>query len=278
MFVFINGNFIDEKEAFIGVSDLSIQRGFGIFDYFRTHHHVPLFLDDYLSMFYNSASQLHLEPSYTTQELKEIIFRLIEKNNVENSGFKMILTGGYSPDGFEPAKPNFILTQQAVNVSSKDKFEKGLKVILHEYLRDIPTVKSTNYLMAIYLRDKLVTHQADEVLYYKDNGVLEFPRANVFVVTKDETVVTPAENVLHGITRKKVLEIAGKNYKTEERSVTVEELKDASEVFLTSTTKRLLPVLKIDDVIIGHGKPGKITRSLYQSFLQMENEYCENIS
>lgn len=274
MTVFLNDHFVDENEASIGISDLSIQRGFGIFDFFRTSNYVPLFLEDYLDRFYRSARQLHLTPPHSREDIKRIIYELIDKNRIETSGVKMMLTGGYSTDGFEPGVPNFIITQQPVEISSEEKFEKGINIILHEYLRDLATVKSINYLMAIYLREKLISQRADDVLYYKDGCILEFPRSNVFIVTKDAVVVTPAENVLPGITRKKVLEIAGKKYKTEERPVTVAELKDAAEVFLTSTTKRLLPVLKIDDRVVGNGKPGEITRDLYRSFMELEDEYC----
>jgi branched-chain amino acid aminotransferase len=275
MIVFINDRLVDEKEAFIGINDLSVQRGFGIFDFFRTCNHVPLFLDDYLDRFYNSATQLRLEPPHSRADLRKIIFEMIDRNKIATSGFKLILTGGYSVDGFEPGKPNLIITQQPIEISPEEKFEKGIKIILHEYLRDLASVKSINYMMAIYLRDKLVSKQADDVLYYKDDEVFEFPRSNVFVVTKHGAVVTPAENVLHGITRKKVLEIAGKKFMAEARMVTTEDLKDAAEVFLTSTTKRLLPVLQIDDVIVGDGKPGAITRALYNSFRKLEDEYCQ---
>jgi branched-subunit amino acid aminotransferase/4-amino-4-deoxychorismate lyase len=99
--------------------------------------------------------------------------------------------------------------------------------------------------------------------------VLEFPRANVFAVTKSGTVITPGENVLKGITRMMVLQLAEKKYKVEKRQVTVNELYNAAEVFLTSTTKRILPVLKINGQIIS-GKPGAITVDLYNSFLQLE--------
>jgi branched-chain amino acid aminotransferase len=275
MIVFINGQFVEEKDASIGVSDLSIQRGFGIFDFFRTSRNIPLFLEDYLDRFFRSATLLHLQRSYTREAIKKFIYEMIEKNRIETSGFKMILTGGYSPDGFQPGRPNFIITQQPVEISSEDKFEKGIKIILHEYLRDVPLVKSINYLMAVYLQHNIASLKADDVLYHKDGFVLEFPRSNVFIVTKDRTVVTPAENVLPGITRKKVLELAGKNYKTEVREITLDEFNSAAEVFLTSTTKRLLPVIQVEDKLIGDGKPGEITRALYQAFVDLENEYCE---
>ncbi len=124
-------------------------------------------------------------------------------------------------------------------------------------------------MIAIWLRDKLKQHKADDVLYVKDDLVLEFPRANVFAITKSGTVITPDENVLKGITRMMVLQLAEKKYKVEKRQVTVNELYNAAEVFLTSTTKRILPVLKINGQIIS-GKPGAITVDLYNSFLQLE--------
>lgn len=276
MVVFINDRFIDEKDASIGIGDLAVQRGYGIFDFFRTTNHVPLFLDDYLDRFFSSANQLHLQPLHSRKEIKQIIFELIERNNIATSGVKLILTGGYSIDGFATALPNFLITQQPVVIADKENFEKGSKIILHEYLRDFPTAKSINYLMAIYLRERLVERNADDVLYYKDDKVLEFPRSNVFIVKDDQTIITPAENILKGITRKKILEIGQKKFKAEERAISVSELKNAAEVFLTSTTKRLLPVIKIDDTIIGDGKPGEITRQLYAAFVELEEKFIDS--
>lgn len=276
MWVYVNNQFVDDKNAFIGISDLSIQRGFGIFDFFRTSNNIPLFLEDYLDRFFHSAEQLKLQPTHTKEEIRAIVFELIKKNQIVTSGFKLILTGGYSPDGFEPGSPNFIVTQQPVEITSEEKFEQGIQITLYEYLRDLPEVKSINYLMALYLKSKQVGLQVDDTLYCKEEKVLEFPRSNVFIVTNNNEVVTPKRNVLHGITRKRVLEIAQENFIAEEREITISELNNAAEVFLTSTTKRIIPVLKIDDKVVGDGKPGVVTRSLYRSFRLMEDKYCES--
>jgi len=213
MLAFVNNDFIDEDKASIGIGDLAIQRGYGIFDFFRSRGDIPLFIDDYLKRFYNSASYLHLYPQQKKQDLKEIIGKLIEKNKAGDSGFRMILTGGYSPDSFEPASPNLIIIQQPLQMPTAEKFEQGFKVILHEYMRDLPEAKSINYMVGILAKEKLVQQKADEVLYYKDGLVLEFPRSNVFVVTRQKTVVTPAKNVLHGITRKWYFSLLHKNIK-----------------------------------------------------------------
>lgn len=270
MIAFVNNLFIEESKATLGITDLSIQRGYGIFDFFRTSNYVPLFLDNYLDRFFKSAGALRLQSPHSREELKNIISEMIRKNKVPDSGFKMILTGGYSSDGYELSSPNFMIIQQPVQLPGIEKFDKGLKIILYEYMRDLPYAKSINYLMGVYLQDKIQQHKADDVLYHKDGNILEFPRSNVFIVTKEHTVVTPTENVLHGITRMKVIEMAGKQFKVEERAITVDELRNAAEVFLTSTTKPILPVLTIDNKMVGFGKPGEITTSLHQAFFEME--------
>ncbi len=271
MFAFVNNQFIEESKATLGITDLSIHRGYGVFDFFRTSNFIPFFLDHHLNRFFKSASLLRLQPTHSKEEIKEIIGELIRQNKVSDSGFKMILTGGYSPDGYELSSPNFIIVQQALQMSDKQKFDKGINIILHEYMREMPEAKSINYLMGVYLQEKVKQQKADDVLYYKEDAILEFPRSNVFAVTKDQVVITPAKNVLHGITRMKVLELARKKYRVEERAVTVEELKNAAEVFLTNTTKRILPVLAVDNKTIESGKPGEVTTALYQSFLKMES-------
>ncbi len=276
MLAFVNNRFIEEEKASLGITDLSIQRGYGIFDFFRTSNHIPLFIDDHLDRFFKSAYILRLQPLHSREELRNIISEMIRQNNIPESGFKIILTGGYSFDGYVLSFPNFIITQQPVQLPGFEKFDKGLKIILHEYLRDLPNAKSINYLMGVYLQEKVQQHRADDVLYYKGGYILEFPRSNVFAVTKNGTVITPAENVLHGITRMKVLELARKKHNVEERAITADELINANEVFLTSTTKRILPVLTIDDKTVGDGKPGEVTTALYHAFLEMEKNLLLN--
>src|SRR4051812_33638357 len=212
MIAFVNNQYVDESEACLQISDLSIHRGYGVFDFFRTSNFIPLFLDNYLERFFKSAGALRLPIEYSREELKEIIRELAKQNEIADAGFKMILTGGYSSDGYTISSPNLVIIQQPVQMADKETFDKGIKIILHEYMRDLPQAKSINYLMGVYLQDKVRQENADDVLYYRDNYILEFPRSNVFIVTKDGTVATPVENVLQGITRLKVLELASEKY------------------------------------------------------------------
>lgn len=272
MIAYVNNTFIEEEIATIGISDLSIQRGYAVFDFFRTRNNIPLFLDDYLNRFYGSAAHLHLQPPVDRRELIGIIQELINRNNLPTSGIRIVLTGGYSLDGFEPSRPNLIITQQHINLVTKERFTKGMKVISHEYVRMMPEIKSINYLMGIWLLDKIREKGAEDVLFYCNGIVSEFPRSNIFIVTKDDVVVTPIDNVLPGITRLKLLPVAAKKFKVEVRDITLDEVKDAAEVFMTSTTKRILPITQVDDTIIGNGTAGKISTILNEDFIKMEDK------
>lgn len=267
---FLNGQFVDEDKACLHFTDLSIQRGYGVFDFFRTIDHVPLFLDDYLDRFYRSAAGLFLPIDLTAGQLKSIIHELIDHNKIAASGIRLMLTGGYSPDSYEIATPNFLITQQPLKPTPAGWIEHGIKVITHEHVRELPGIKSINYLMGAWLQQKVKSTGANDVLYYKNNEVSEFPRSNFFLVTHDDVIVTPSENVLPGITRMKVIELAATHGKMEKRAITLNELHEAKEAFLTSTTKHLIPVVRIDDIIIGDGKPGQLTRKLGTLF----QEYC----
>jgi branched-chain amino acid aminotransferase len=270
MIAFVNDRFIKEENATIQIGDLSIQRGYAAFDFFRTVNNTPLFLDDHLDRFFQSAKWMLIEPQHSRDELKTIIHDLLEKNNAGTSGIKMILTGGYADDGYSIVKPNLIMSQQLIQLPGSEKFEAGVKIITQEYSRDLPAIKSTNYLMGVWLQQKLKTEKADDVLYYQNGIITELPRANIFIITADDEIVTPANHILKGVTRKKILEMTDR---IEERDITVEELKTAKEVFMTSTTKRLLPVTQINGLLVGSGKAGPVTTALCKDFVKMETAW-----
>ncbi len=267
---FINDDFVSAENATLFISDLSIQRGYGVFDFFRVIDNLPIYLSDHLNRFYNSADKMRLAVPYSRIELTEIIHRLIQKNNFSESGIRITLTGGYSSDGYSISKPNLILYQQLLKSCSQEEVERGLRLITYDYQRELPHIKTINYAMAIWLQPVIKQQGAEDVLYHKKGIVTECPRSNIFIITKDETILTPADNILHGITRGKVLEIASSNFLVEERDITVNDVKNTREVFISNTTKRILPVLKVDDTVINNGKPGPITLKLRSELISMD--------
>lgn len=273
--VFVNDGLYPQAQAVLGTGDLALQRGYAAFDYFRTRNHRPLFLDDYLDRFFRSAQALSIILPLNRAQIIQAIGELMEKNAMAESGLRMIATGGYAPDSYTPGTGNFIIQQQALKMPTGAQFQDGLKIATHDYVRDLPQVKSINYLMGIWLRQQMKAKGLDDVLYCRNGIVSEFPRANVFIVTREGELATPDRNVLMGITRMKLLQLAPAYLPVREREVTVRELETATEVFMTSTTKRVLPVVEVNGRSIGNGKAGPMATSLNQAFLTLEAELAE---
>ena len=272
LFVLVNDELIPAASAALGVGDLAIQRGYGIFDFFKTLNQRPIFLQDHLDRFFHSAEQLRLHIGKTREQLRALIHTLQQANNIPDSGIRMTLTGGYSPDGYTLAQPNLIITQQPLPTPITADLQKSIRLVTYSHQRQMPETKTIDYLMAIWLQPFIKETCADDVLYHTYGVITECPRSNFFIVTADNTLVTPGHHILKGITRMKVLELARQQFPIEQRDITIDELKTAKEAFITSTTKHLMPVVQVDTTIIGKGLPGEITRRLNRELYEMVME------
>jgi len=232
----------------------------------RIENNKPIFLKDHLNRFFNSATEMRLNVSFSSDELKNIISTLIQKNDLPSSGIRLTLSGGCSEDGYQISDPNLIITQNPLKLQDENVFNKGFKLCTFEHQRQLPQVKTIDYLMAIWLQPFIKSRTADDVLYFKNNIITECPRANIFMVTKDEKIITPKANILHGITRSKVLQIASNHFTAVEQDVSLIDLQNAKEVFITSSTKKILPVTQVDDVVFNNRFPGPVTKKLAQIF------------
>lgn len=274
-YAYIHEEIVPLSQAFLHISDLSVQRGYGIFDYFKLQGNQPLFLENYLDRFYESANLMELKFNVPRETIRSVIAELAKLNGMEQSGMKMILTGGYSENGYDPGTPNLLIFQQPLILPDQAKVSKGIKIITYEHARDLARAKTINYTTGIRLIKQIRENEADDVLYHLNGEVLEFPRCNFFLVKQDGTVVTPEKGVLKGITRKNVLYLAGKKYKAETGRVTLSDIMQAKEAFLTSTTKRILPIVQVDEHVIGDGKPGPVTLGLLEDLKVLEEEYLK---
>lgn len=266
----LNGKIVKNSDAFLGITDLALLRGFGIFDFCRTQNGKPLLLEKYLDRLFNSAQCIDLKIPYSKEFVKESIDQLLEKNGIIESGIRMVLTGGYTENGYTPGDPNFFILIEKINFPDPSYYDKGIKLILHEHQRELSHIKSINYLTPISIRKKIEQANAFDVLYHSKGRILEVSRSNIFIV-KNNKLITPRENILRGITRATVIRLAKGNFKVEERDIHIEELFQADEVFMTGTTKRILPVRKIDDHIFIKEGLGKVTGSLKSLYQEFEN-------
>lgn len=265
-FCFADGQIIESNNATVHPMDLGIIRGYGIFDFFRSVNYKPLFLDHYLDRFISSAEKTFLPMPYSREDLKQIISDLTEKNDMEQGGFRMLLSGGLSDNHFSPADGKLFIFPEELLFPSEEKYNKGVKLLSLEYVRPIAEIKTTNYALAVWDSVRWKKEGAEDVLYHLNGQISESSRSNFYIV-KDGVLITPDENILLGITRKHVLEMADK---VEIRTLTMEETLAADEAFISSTTKVLLPVTQIDNHIIGTGKPGPMTLDILEKFRVLE--------
>jgi branched-chain amino acid aminotransferase len=248
--------------------DIGLIRGYAIFDFFRTVDFQPVFLDAYLERFITSAQKMHLPLNFAKEELEEIILALIDKNELAQGGVRMLLTGGLSDNAFSPTKGNLFVFCEDLKMPGAEKYERGVKLLSEEYVRPLPGIKTTNYTLPVWLSAGWRELAAEDVIYHGNGVISESSRSNIFIV-KDGEVATPKNNILLGVTRKKVLSLVDQ---AQVRDISLTETLNADEVFMTSTTKRILPVNQIDGTLINDGKPGPITQKLMTQFKTLEKD------
>lgn len=266
--VIINGKFLPADKGQILISDLAIQRGYGVFDFFKTINGVPVFLEDHLDRLYRSADRMRLDFGYDRDALKAMLYELMGMNNMPLSGVKITVTGGYAEDGYSLAKPNVLITQQPLLLYN-DANASPLKIVSYEHQRQMPHIKTIDYLMAIWLQPFIKLNQADDVLYHNNGVITECPRSNFFIVTDDDVLVTPLNYVLYGITRMQIIRHFKHLCTIEERNITLDEVYKAKEAFVSNSSKNILPVVKVDQHKIGTGEPGPLTMRIRKELLQL---------
>lgn len=261
-FVFINDDFVMEDKGFIHYRDLSIQRGYGFFDFFRVRNKVPLFVDEHLDRLFRSAEIMHISIPLTRETIKSIIHSLINKNGISDSGIRITVTGGNSGNGYSLSNPNVIISENQFSEPKEIQYKEGIRLAMYPYQRQLPEAKTIDYLMEIWLQSYIHLQAADDVLYFQDGAITECPRSNFFIVNQNGEIQTAGDNILKGVTRGRIINAAMGQFEINERNITPAEALQASEAFICSTTKGILPVTIINGKPIGNGKPGPVTQVL----------------
>jgi branched-chain amino acid aminotransferase len=263
----MNGKIVDAHKSGVPFTDLGFLRGYAVFDACLAKEGKILFFADHYARLRNGAKSINLNIPLSRKELSDHIIDLLKKNKVKDANIKTIVTGG-SSGLMNVEKPNtYVLISETVPYG-KDIYTKGGSLILHNYIRPLSSIKTTNYIEPVKMDRVRRKKKATEILYHFHNRVLECSTSNFFII-KDNTLITSDIDVLHGITRKKILEIGKKIMKIEERSVHVNELHNADEALITGTYKYVMPITKIDGKKVGNGKVGEKTKILMQKFQEL---------
>jgi len=267
---YVGGRWVHPYEATLSINDVAILRGYSVFESLRTYNRRPFHLAEHLNRLMHSAELIDLEIPYTRDFIAEVIQETIDRNTYKHAAIRILVTGGESEDGILPiGKPTLVVLITPLGERDMERFARGCKVITTRLQRTTPEAKTTNYIAAVRALKEAERHQAADALFVDEEGhVLEGTRSNFFVF-KGDTLITPREGVLIGITRNVVLALAEGRFAIEERPIRFDELAQVDEAFITSSSKEIVPVVQIDELMIGDGKPGPRTTELEQRFIAM---------
>lgn len=266
--IFLNDQFTTMNEASISLFDLGLVRGYGVFDYLRTYNKVPFHLQKHLSRFLISAKSIGLFLPKTLVEIELLIVEMINQVKADELSIKLILTGGVSEDQltFEGKPTLAIAVYPFTPLVTQEEYSRGFSVVTTLQERIFPHAKTLVYLPAIIALQETKKRGFDDALYKNaENHLLESTTSNLFAF-KGNKLYTPKENILNGITREVILEIAQKHFQVYEEPILYNELSSIDEIFLTSSNKEIVPVVTVDTYQIGTGQPGEKTKFLAKEF------------
>ncbi|MFZ0928944.1 MAG: aminotransferase class IV [Syntrophobacteraceae bacterium] len=272
---YIDGKFVSDDRSLISVKDIVVLRGFGVFDFLITYNKRPFHLEEHVQRLENSARYIGLEINLTNSEICEIVRETVKKNphHIE-SAIRIVYTGGVSSDGLNPEGRGILL------VMVTPKFElprwwytEGVKIVTVDAERFIPAAKSTCYLSAVHAVQQAKKHKAAEAVYVdRNNRILEGTTTNFFFF-KNNRLVTAHRDILPGITRSVIIELAKDLFEVETRDIDRSELHDMEEAFITASNKEVVPIVRANDLQIGDGRVGEHTRKIMQLFRDYTNSW-----
>ncbi len=272
MKVWLNGQLVDDEAACVSPADHGLLVGDGVFETLRCYAGVPFALEDHLERLEEGARALLLEPP-ARERLVEAAHAVIEANVLGDARMRITLTSGAGPPGLlrGGGEPTVLVTAQPLA-----PWPPTASAIVSKLRRDqdspvagVKTISLVESVMA--LSEARASGAAEAILLNRRGDVCEATTANVFCV-RDGRVATPsvASGCLAGITRGCVLELcADLRLPALETELPAAALQEADELFLTSSTREVQPLVELDGRPVGMGAPGEITARLADAYREM---------
>lgn len=272
-YAYVNGKVVDINKPAVALDDLGFLRAYGVFDFLKVYNGKPFHFDDHFQHLVNSARVLDIKMPYSKESVLNAVKGLIKKNKVDNGSVRLVLTGGRSDNGIAVSeKPTFCVLVEDIYEEPEKVFRDGGKLIKKDYSRTLPSSKNLSYTTAVKWQKDKKKAGATEILYVHDGKIFEGATSNFFIF-KGDTLITAKDDIYSGITRKIVIKLAKKYFKVEERELLESELVEATEAFITGSNKKVLPIVKIDNLEVGDGKVGKNTKKLMIAYQEYVDKY-----
>ncbi|OGA20829.1 MAG: D-amino acid aminotransferase [Betaproteobacteria bacterium RIFCSPLOWO2_02_FULL_67_19] len=273
--VFLNGKFIPIGEAMVPVLDRGFIFGDGVYELVPVYSRVPFRLDEHLARLDRSLAAVRIRNPYTRQQWREIIRQLVLLQPHEDQGVYFQVTRGVAkrdhafPLGVEPTV--FIMSNPLVN-PARELIERGAEALSAvDYRWQKCDIKSISLIGNVLLRQLSADAGAAETILFRDGRLTEASASNVFVVRGGVIMGPPKSNlILPGITYDVVLELArAGGLPLEIRDLGEAEVRAADEIWVTSSSKEVLAIVRLDGKPVGEGRPGPMFKrmfELYQDF------------
>ncbi|WP_327835229.1 D-amino-acid transaminase [Bacillus salipaludis] len=268
---YANGKYVQLDEPVIPIDERGHQFGDGVYEVIRVYKGKPFMLEEHLQRLIQSAKAIRLPIQQSAEDFKALILEAVQKSNeLESAVYLQITRGVAVRQHLFPAAPvSITMTVRSVQTMENEARVKGMKAIFHEDERWANCyIKSLNLLPNILA--KQIAHEAGcyEAILVRDGFITEGTSSNVYMVKDGVVYTTPlSKQILSGITRmavEKVTESLAIPFI--EKKFTPEELLQADEVFITSTTSEILPIVNVDGKSIGKGTAGEWTMKAYRKF------------
>lgn len=280
MKIYLNGKLVDRSRAVISVFDHGLLYGDGVFEGIRSYGRLVFKLKEHIDRLFDSASAIELKIPVNKNQLIDAVIKTLKANKLSDAYIRLVITRGSGDLGLDPRKckaPTVFIIADKIALYPKKYYNKGLGIITAETRRNLveavnPKIKSLNYLNNILAKIEAIKYGVEEALMLThDEYVTECTGDNIFAVYGGELLTPPAgSNILEGVTRDCVITLANRlEIPFYEKRLTMKDLYDSGEVFLTGTAAEIIPVVNIDKKKIGSGKPGPVTLKLIGEFKKL---------
>lgn len=253
MYIILNKKLVDARKAVISISDHGFKFGDAIYETIRTIDGKPWLFGEHLKRLRASAKVVGIHVPYTNMEFAKQIERLIKKNGYAESRVRITVTRGNNGFDFLTCKKPLVLIE-AMKLP-RFKQSEGISVSVFHVERPAAGIKSTSMLPSILARRN---PGAETLLVDRHGNITEGSFSNIFAV-KGDTIITPKEGMLEGTVRNFILR---KYSKVQEVPIPLKNIHKYDEIFLTSSTKGVIPVIKVDGKPINNGKIGELTKQI----------------
>ncbi|RKD25537.1 D-amino-acid transaminase [Ammoniphilus oxalaticus] len=269
--ILYNDQLVKRGDVQIGIEDRGYQFGDGVYEVLSVYDSKIFRLKEHLDRLSYCAQQLGITLPVSLAQLETNLYQLIKTENVQNGQLYFQVTRGAAErNHLIPESSQSVLTGYATfKPRPIEHMEKGVSVITTEDIRWLRCdIKSLNLLGSVLAKQKAAEQGAYEAILHRNGIVTEGSASNLFIVKDGKLHTHPTGNlILNGITRVAVIEYANELcIEVMEQPFTLDKLKRADEVFLTSTVNEVMPIIEIDGKTVASGKVGELTRRLQQVY------------